>query len=246
MTGQHTKAYELEYHVALLNLGAVKSTKYEKLITHGHRIAEILPLMGFYLQPSVGRHVLEYNFWIEFAEIENVVAVKIAPFDRYKTIDVVRAITESCREDIALSTGNDDNIIMDLLTPYRFVVKDRTVEKRIVGGLLGHWAVWTKTSVEMLNRCHSIVEQNSEVPDELLALNIALTDANAVIFDHAHNFAGCIAGIHEVLRRQGLLEGIWCLDPQESLSLGQNEEIDLIYVAYQHLRDDVFIQENLT
>jgi dihydrodipicolinate synthase/N-acetylneuraminate lyase len=240
------KAAELGYHVALLNLGAVKSSKNEELITHCRRIAEILPLMGFYLQPSVGGRVLGYNFWREFAEIENVVAVKIAPFDRYKTIDVVRAITDSGREDIALYTGNDDNIIMDLLTPYRFLVNDRIIEKRIVGGLLGQWAVWTKTAVEMLNRCHSIVEQKSAVPDELLALNIALTDANAVIFDHAHNFAGCIAGIHEVLRRQGLLEGIWCLDPHEDLSPGQNEEIDRIHIAYPHLRDDVFIQENLT
>lgn len=240
------QAAKLGYHVALLNLAAMRSAENEELLVHCRKIAEILPLMGFYMQPSVGGRVLAYGFWRGFAEIENVVAVKIAPFDRYMTIDVVRAIAESNREDIALYTGNDDNIIMDLLTPYRFSVDGKIVERRIVGGLLGQWAVWTSKAVELLKRCHSVAELCDMVPADLLALNIALTDANAAMFDSAHDFAGCIPGIHEVLRRQGLLEGIWCLNPAEVLSPGQAEDIDRVYTAYPHLRDDGFIQENLT
>ena len=237
-------AAELGYHIALLNLAAMGTAGNEALLAHSRTIAGILPVMGFYLQPSVGGRVLAYDFWRGLAEIENVVAVKIAPFNRYMTIDVVRAVAESGRGDIALYTGNDDTIIMDLLTPYRFSVEGMIVERRIVGGLLGQWAVWTRKAVELLERCHAIAEHGDPVPVDLLALNAALTDANAAIFDTAHDFAGCIPGIHEVLRRQGLLEGTWCLDPSEVLSRGQAEEIDRVCAAYPELQDNDFVEEH--
>jgi len=207
-------------------------------------VAEVIPLVGFYLQPAVGGRVLSYRFWRRFAEIENVVAIKIAPFNRYQTLDVVRAIAEAERDDIALYTGNDDNIVLDLLTPYRFNVGGKQVERRIVGGLLGHWAVWTKRAVELLERCH-VAAQQPAIPADLLRLAIEVTDCNAAFFDAANGFRGCIAGIHEVLRRQGLLEGIWCLDPNETLSPGQADEIDRVYRSYPHLNDDAFVAEHL-
>jgi dihydrodipicolinate synthase/N-acetylneuraminate lyase len=185
---------------------------------------------------------LPYVFWRRFAEIENVVAIKIAPFNRYQTLEVVRAVAEAGREDIALYTGNDDNIVMDLLTPFRFMVNGRPVERRIVGGLLGHWAVWTQKAVELLERCHACVREGGAVPLELHRLSVAVTDCNAAFFDAANGFAGCIAGLQEVLRRQGLLEGAWCLDPRESLSPGQSEEIDRVWRAYPELNDDAFVQ----
>jgi hypothetical protein len=197
--------------------------------------------VGFYLQPAVGGRVLPYAFWRRFAEIENVVAIKIAPFNRYQTIDVIRAIAESGRDDIALYTGNDDNIVIDLLTPYRFGGK--LVERRIVGGLLGHWAVWTRKAAELLGRCHE-ESRREQISSEMLRLNIEVTDANAAFFDAANSFKGCIAGLHEVLRRQGLLEGIWCLDEHETLSPGQKEEIDRVYEAYPHLNDDEFVERH--
>jgi dihydrodipicolinate synthase/N-acetylneuraminate lyase len=224
------------YDAALLGLGAMRDATVAELLDHVKAVAGVMPVMGFYLQPSVGGRVLPYEFWREFAEIENVVAIKIAPFNRYQTIDVVRAVAESGRDDIALYTGNDDNIVLDLLTPYRFA--GRTL--RIVGGLLGHWAVWTRRAVELLEKAHG-----QPADDNWLALNIEVTDANAAFFDVAHNFAGCIAGIHEVLRRQGLLEGTWCLNPAETLSPGQLEEIDRVYRAYPHLNDDAFVEGHL-
>lgn len=237
-------ARDLGFHAGLLSLSALKNADDDGLIAHCRRVAEVIPLMGFYLQPAVGGRVLSYRFWRRFAEIEKVVAIKIAPFNRYQTLDVVRAIAEAGREDIALYTGNDDNIVLDLLTPYRFTVGDRKVERRIVGGLLGHWAVWTKRAVELLERCHAAAREET-VPADLLRLAVEVTDCNAAFFDAANGFRGCIAGIHEVLRRQGLLEGIWCLDPDETLSPGQMEEIERVIRNYPHLNDDAFVAEHL-
>lgn len=236
---------ELGYHVGLVSLGAMKDSNEDDLISHSQVIADIIPVMGFYLQTAVGGRILPHSFWRRFAEIRNVVAVKIAPFNRYYTIDVVRAVVESGRDDIALYTGNDDNIVMDLLTTYRFERYGRVVERRIVGGLLGHWSVWTRKAVELLHECHSIVETCRDIPREMLIRNIEVTDCNAAFFDATNSFAGCIAGIHEVLRRQGLFEGTWCLDPNEGLSPGQVEEIDRVYRAYPHLNDDEFVREHL-
>ena len=238
-------AADLGYHAGMLSLAAMKDAEDDALIAHCRAVAEIIPLVGFYLQTAVGGRLLPYGFWRRFAEIENVVAIKIAPFNRYQTIDVVRAIAESGRDDIALYTGNDDSIVLDLLTPYRFVVNGKVVERRIAGGLLGQWSVWTKKAVELLRECHAVVERGGDVPADLMARAIQWTDVNAAFFDVANGFAGCIAGVHEVLRRQGLLEGIWCLDPNETLGPGQAAEIDRVYRAYPHLNDDVFVRERL-
>jgi dihydrodipicolinate synthase/N-acetylneuraminate lyase len=189
----------------------------------------------------VGGRVLPLAFWRRFAEIENVVAIKMAPFNRYQTLDVVRALAEAGRDDVAFYTGNDDSIVVDLLTPYRFNAGGRAVERRIVGGLLGHWAVWTRQAAELLRECHRAIESGGPIPVELLRRAVEVTDCNAAFFDAANHFTGCIAGLHEVLRRQGLLEGLWCLDPREGLSPGQLEEIDRVYAAYPHLNDDAFV-----
>jgi dihydrodipicolinate synthase/N-acetylneuraminate lyase len=234
-------ARELGYQAGLLSLSAMRDADENSLITHCRAVAEVLPVLGFYLQPAVGGRTLPYGFWRRFAEIENIVAIKIAPFHRYQTLDVMRAVAESGRDDIILYTGNDDNIVLDLLTPYRFQVGEATVERRIVGGLLGHWSVWTSRAVELLAECHAVAQGGATIPMEMLRRNIEVTDCNAAFFDAANRFAGCIAGIHEVLRRQGLLEGIWCLDPHETLSPGQSDEIDRVYRAYPHLNDDAFV-----
>lgn len=233
----------LGYDLALVSLGGLAGWTEDELVDHIRQIAEVIPVMGFYLQPSVGGRPLGYRFWRDLAEIDGVVAIKMAPFNRYATIDVVRGVAESSRRDeIALYTGNDDNILADLLTTYRFVVDGQPVEKRIVGGLLGHWAVWTQQAVAQLNACHAAVEGNDGAAiHALLTKGIAVTDSNAAFFDVANDFRGCIAGIHEVLRRQGLLEGIWCLDPDEGLSPGQAEEIDRVYAAYPELNDDALV-----
>ncbi|MEJ7590600.1 MAG: dihydrodipicolinate synthase family protein [Planctomycetaceae bacterium] len=223
---------ELGYHAALLSLGAMREADEDDLITHSRAVAEVIPVIGFYLQPSVGGLALPYSFWRRFAEIENIVAIKIAPFSRYQTQDVVRAVIEAGRNDIALYTGNDDNIVADFLTPFRFAGKER----RIVGGLLGHWSVWTQRAVELLERC-----RNADATPELLRLGVEITDCNAAFFDAANGFRGCIAGLHEVLRRQGLMEGLWCLDEDETLSPGQLAEIDRAYRTYPHLHDDEFV-----
>ncbi len=220
------------YHAGLLSLGAMRDATEDEMIAHCRAVAEIIPVVGFYLQPSVGGRVLRQSFWRRFAEIENVVAIKIAPFNRYQTIDVVRAVIEAGRDDITLYTGNDDSIVADFLTPFRFAGKER----RIVGGLLGHWSVWTQRAVELLEQC-----RNAAATPDLLRLGIEVTDSNAAFFDAANGFRGCIAGLHEVLRRQGLLEGLWCLDEHETLSPGQLEEIDRVYRAYPHLHDDDFV-----
>lgn len=233
---------DLQYHAGLLSLAAMKDSNEEELIAHCERVAEILPIVGFYLQPAVGGRVLSYGFWRRFAEIENVAAIKIAPFNRYQTLDVVRAVAESGRE-IPLYTGNDDNIVMDLVTPYAFEVNGENKQARIAGGLLGHWAVWTRCAVELLEECREVANGNGSIPSQLLKKSVQITDCNAAFFDAANHFAGCIAGLHEVLRRQGLLEGNWCLDPEETLSAGQNEEIERVYAAYPELNDDTFVQE---
>ena len=230
-------AARLGYDAALLGLGALRTATIAELLDHARAVASVIPVFGFYLQPAVGGRVLPYEFWRAFAEIDNVVAIKIAPFNRYQTIDVVRAVAESGRAgDIALYTGNDDNIVLDLLTPHRF----GQTTLRIVGGLLGHWAVWTRRAVELVEKARA-----GEVSPEWLTLAIEVTDANAAFFDTANAFHGCIAGIHEVLRRQGLLAGRWCLNPEEDLSPGQMEEIDRVYRAYPHLNDDEFVRTNL-
>ena len=237
---------ELGYDAGLLSLGALQTASEAELIAHCRAIADIIPLVGFYLQPAAGGRLLPYSFWRRFAEIENVVAIKIAPFNRYQTIDVIRAVAESGRDDIALYTGNDDNIILDLLTPFRFLVNGRPVERRIVGGLLGQWAVWTQRAVEIHRRCRQCAQSGGPIPADLPRLNVELTDANAAIFDAANNFVGGIPGIHEILCRQGLLEGTWCLDENEQLSPGQSEELDRVCKAYPHLTDDAFVTKNLT
>lgn len=237
-------AQELGYDAALLSLAAFPSDGEEEVIRHCRSISDIIPLVGFYLQPAVGGRSLPYSFWRRFAEIPNVLAVKIAPFNRYQTLDVVRAVAESGRDDIALYTGNDDNIIADLVTPFRFRTPDGTVERRMVGGILGHWAVWTRRAVELLEQCHRAAAAGA-VSADLLRAAVEVTDCNAAFFDAANGFAGCIAGIHEVLRRQGLLAGIWCLDPNETLSRGQMEEIERVCRAYPHLSDDTFVAEHL-
>jgi len=236
----------LGYHAGLLSLAAMADAEVDELIAHCRAVAGVIPLVGFYLQPSVGGRVLAYAFWRRFAEIDNVVAIKIAPFNRYQTLDVIRAVAEAGRADeIALYTGNDDHIVLDLLTPYRLRVGGRSTEVRIVGGLLGHWAVWTRRAVEMLEDIHRLVRGGGPIPAEWLTRAAEVTDANAAIFDPAHGFAGCIPGIHEVLRRQGLLAGRWCLDPREDLSPGQMQEIDRVCRAYPHLTDDEFVAANI-
>ena len=235
---------DLGYHAGLLSLAAYAQADDETLLKHCEVIAKIMPVVGFYLQPSVGGRVLPYSFWRRFVEIENVTAIKIAPFNRYQTLDVIRAIAESGREDIAIYTGNDDNIVLDLICPYRFEVEGQIVERRIVGGLLGHWSVWTRRAAELLEACHACVDSGGTPDRELLIQAAEVTDSNAAFFDAANGFAGCIAGLHEVLRRQGLLENIYCLNPAETLSPGQLEEINRVYLAYPHLNDDAFVAEH--
>ncbi len=230
-------AVRLGYDAVLLSLAELRDATTAELLDHARAIAGVIPIMGFYLQPAVGGRPLPYEFWRQFIEIENVVAIKIAPFNRYQTLDVIRALAQSGRaEEVALYTGNDDNILLDLLTPFD-LGGQRT---RIVGGLLGHWAVWTKTAV-----AHLALAKNNAASPETLTLAVQITDANAALFDPAHQFHGCIPGIHEILRRQGLLAGRWCLDPKEELSPGQSEEIDRVCRAYPHLQDDAFVKEHL-
>ena len=231
-------ARALGYDCGLLSLAALREASTEQLIDHCRQIAEVLPLFGFYLQPAVGGRLLDYRFWREFLEIENVAGIKVAPFNRYQTLDVVRALAESGRHnEVALYTGNDDNIVADLLSEFR--VAGTTV--RFAGGLLGHWAVWTKRAVELLAAIKACRRNGGQDAYALLARAAEVTDANAALFDVRNNFAGCIAGLHEILRRQGLLAGRWCLDPHEDLSPGQMEEIDRVCASYPHLTDDDFV-----
>lgn len=229
----------------LLSLAAHHQSTPKQLIAHCKAVAQVIPLFGFYLQPSAGGRVLPYQFWRRFVEIDSVVAIKIAPFNRYQTLDVIRAVVEAGRDDIALYTGNDDNIVMDLLTPFCFERDGKKTVQRIVGGLLGHWAVWTRKAVQLHAQCRRLVLANSPIPQSLLRQAIEVTDANSAFFDAANRYAGCIPGLHEVLRRQGLLEGTWCLDRNEVLSPGQRDEIDRVYRAYPRLNDDAFVSRHL-
>jgi len=235
----------LGYDAALVSLGALRAATDDDLVAHCRAVADVLPVMGFYLQPAVGGRRLGPRFWRAFCELPRAVAIKIAPFNRYQTLDVVRAVVESGRDDLALYTGNDDSIVVDLITPWRLRRDGRPVERRIVGGLLGHWAFWTREAVDIHRTCRGVADGGGDVPTDLLRTAVEVTDANAAVFDAAGDFRGCIPGIHEVLRRQGLLEGTWCLDPAEALSPGQAEEIDRVIRAYPHLRDDDLVAANL-
>jgi dihydrodipicolinate synthase/N-acetylneuraminate lyase len=241
-------ARELGYDLALLGLGALARASDGKLIAHARAVAQEIPLMGFYLQPAVGGRKLSYRFWRRFVELDNVAAIKIAPFNRYDTWDVVRAVADSGRRDqIALYTGNDDSIVVDLLTEYRApALLGKSVRLRMVGGLLGHWAFWTRRAVTLLEAVQSDrwIRRGGGMPIAL-SLGAQITDANGAIFDATNGFRGCIPGIHEVLRRQGLLRGRWCLDRQEELSPGQLQQIERVRRAYPHLADDGFVRERL-
>ncbi|MGE0802160.1 MAG: dihydrodipicolinate synthase family protein [Lautropia sp.] len=238
------------YHAGLLSLAAMKDASPDQLIAHCAAVAEVIPLVGFYLQPAVGGLVLPAEFWRRFAAIDNVVAIKMAPFNRYRTLDVIRGVVAAGAEDrVTLYTGNDDHIVLDLVTPFEVARsragKSERVTVRIRGGLLGHWSVWTRSAVAQLDRIHAAIAAGGTIDPALLALDSRVTDCNAAFFDVANGFAGCIAGCHEVLRRQGLLEGIWCLDPHESLSPGQAAEIDRVCREHADLSDDAFVAANL-
>ncbi len=232
--------------MGLLSMGGLQGWTEKEILQRVRDVAAVIPVIGFYLQPSVGGRIFTYEFWREFAEIPNIEAIKVAAFNRYQTLDVVRAVCSSSRvNEIDLYTGNDDNIVADLLTKYSFEVDGKIVEKEFVGGLLGHWAVWTQKAVELLAEIKLCKSKGNAGIAELLTKGIDVTDMNAAIFDPAHSFHGCIPGIHEVLRRQGLLEGRWCLNPKEELSAGQMEEIDRVCSAYPELTDDEFVKELL-
>jgi hypothetical protein len=239
--GEAALAADIGYHAGLVSLATLHDATDAQLVAHCRRVAEVLPLFGFYLQPAVGGRPLGFRFWRELAEVPGVVAIKIAPFNRYATLDVVRAVAQSGRTDIALYTGNDDAILPDLMTPFPCEVGGHVVTRRIVGGLLGQWAVWTRRAVELLEH---VKRAPSRGPSDWPAMAAALTDANAAIFDAANGFAGCIPGIHEVLRRQGLLRGTWCLDAREALSPGQSKEIDRVLRMYPALTDDEFVSRH--
>ncbi len=234
-------AKDIGYDVGLLSLAALKDWSEEAIVAHCREVAEVMPIFGFYLQPAVGGRDLSYEFWRAFAEIENVVAIKIAAFNRYRTLDVVRAVVDAGRDDIALYTGNDDHIIGDLLTPFSF--GENAEPRWFSGGLLGQWAVWTERAVALLEEIKAARESGTLSP-EWLTRNAQLTDANAAVFDATNGFAGCIPGINEVLRRQGLLPSSRCLNADEVLSPGQAGEIDRVVAAYPWLVDDDFVREN--
>lgn len=239
-------AVSLDYNVGLLSLAALKGQSEDALIAHCEAVAEEIPLVGFYLQPAVGGLHLDASFWARFAAIPNVVAIKVAPFNRYRTIDVVRGIVMAGAEDrITLYTGNDDHIVLDLVTPFTVMRDGQPVTMRFKGGLLGHWSVWTKGAVEIFERCRTETAKGA-VSAELLGLDARVTDCNSAFFDVANAFHGCIAGCHEILRRQGLLEGIWCLDPNEGLSPGQAEELTRVSQQHADLADDEFVRANLS
>ena len=233
------------YHAGMLSLAPMQGASIDELIAHCTAVAAEIALVGFYLQTAVGGIPLPIEFWRRFAQIDNVVAVKVAPFNRYRTLDVVRGIVAARAEDrVTLYTGNDDHIMFDLTTPFAVMRDGVEVRVRIRGGLLGHWSVWTKSAVALHARIQAALAAG-RVDEDLLALDSRVTDCNSAFFDVAHDFAGCIAGCHEVLRRQGLLEGIWCLDPKETLSPGQAAEIDRVYREHADLADDDFVRANL-
>ncbi len=247
-TGQALREAQLArkygYDMVLLGMAAFKTETEEEVLEHVATIAREIPVFGFYLQTSIGGRAFSYDFWKAFADIPNVYGIKVASFNRYQTIDVVRAVCNSSRKDeIALYTGNDDNIVNDLLTEYRFEVNGEKVTKRFAGGLLGHWAAWTGKAVWLLEEIKKQIAAGYPDASEFFTRNIEVTDMNAAIFDPFNSFHGCIAGVHQVLYRQGLLDGIWCLNPKEDLSPGQAEEIERVSKAYPHLVDDSFVAE---
>ncbi len=243
--GEARAAVRLGYHAGLLSLAALRDADENALIAHCRLVADEIPLIGFYLQPAVGGMRLGAEFWRRFAEIDNVIAIKAAPFNRYATLDVVRGVIEARAEDrVTIYTGNDDHILLDLLTPFSVMRDGVEIRVRAKGGLLGHWSVWTKAAVELLARIHAAIKDES-IDTDLLAMDSKITDCNSAIFDVANDFAGCIAGCHEILRRQGLLDGIWCLDPAETLGPGQAHAIDRVSAAWPELADDDFVAENL-
>lgn len=237
-------AGSLGYHAGLVSMAAFKTELEDVILAHVAAVAGIIPVIGFYLQPAVGGRVFSYAFWRRFAEIPGVVAIKLAPFNRYQTIDVVRAVVAAGREDLALYTGNDDAIVSDLLTPFTFAHNGRRVTRRIVGGLLGHWGVWTQAAVKLFREAQAAARQPVIIA-QWLERAVAVTDMNAALFDAANRFHGCIPGILEVLRRQGLVESVHCLNPQEVLSPGQAEELTRVSGAYPALTDDTFVAEHL-
>lgn len=238
-------AVALGYHAALLGLGAMGDASEDELISHCDDVAKVMPIIGFYLQPAVGGRDLSFQFWRRFSQIENVVGIKIAPFNRYKTLDVVRGCVAADAQDrITLYTGNDDHIIGDLLTPFPVQIDDQAQTVRIRGGLLGHWSVWTQKAVTLLDEIAAL-PSTGKIDQSWWTRDAAVTDANAAFFDAANNFCGVIAGLHEVLRRQGLLKNILCLDPTEHLGSGQRDEIDRVYRQYPEMNDDAFVQANL-
>ena len=223
----------------------MKSASEDEIVAHCQAVAKEIPLVGFYLQPAVGGVILSADFWRRFAEIDNVVAIKIAPFNRYRTLDVLRGVHAAGALDrITLYTGNDDHILLDLMLPFDLRDKGVTTRTHIRGGLLGHWSVWTQSAIKQFETCKA-ARSKPTVPADLLALDARVTDCNSAFFDVANNFHGCIAGCHEVLRRQGLMQGIWCLDPHEGLSPGQLQEIDRVYHEHADLCDDDFVAANL-
>lgn len=227
-------------------MGGLNDLSEAQVIQRAYAVSEIIPLFGFYLQPAVGGRLFSYEFWKDFAEIPGLEAIKVAAFNRYQSLDVVRAVCNSSRrDDIVLYTGNDDNIVADLLTPYEFEIDGKIVRKKFRGGLLGHWAVWTNAAVRLFDEIKNCRQNDHEDISRLLAKGIAVTDMNAAIFDPRNAFEGCIPGIHEILRRQGLLEGRWCLNPHEELSAGQMEEIDRVCASYPDLTDDDFVKKFL-
>jgi len=238
-------ALSFGYHAGLVSMAAFKTEPEDAIVAHVATLAKLIPVVGFYLQPAVGGRVFSYAFWRKFAEIPGVVAIKLAPFNRYQTIDVVRAVTDAGRDDLALYTGNDDTIVADLLTPFTFAHRGKPVTRRIVGGLLGHWGVWTHAAVQLFRETQSAAQQ-PEFSARWLERAVAVTDMNAALFDAAIRFHGCIPGILEVLRRQGLVETVHCLNPDEVLSPGQAEELTRVCHTYPELTDDAFVAQHLT
>ncbi len=238
-------AKELGYDAVLLSPGGLNHLSEEAMLQRTEEVAALMPVIGFYLQSSVGGRRFSFSYWKRLADIQNVVAVKSAPFNRYQTLDLVRGCAASSRRnEVALYTGNDDNIVSDLLTPFCFDIDGQTITKYFAGGLLGHWCVWTKKVAEQFAAIKACQGKDS-IPAQLLTLGAQITDCNAAFFDVANGFRGCIAGVHEVLRRQGLMEGIWCLNPEETLSEGQMQEIDRVYKMYPALNDDAFARNFL-
>src|SRR5215218_824504 len=244
-TTEARTARDIGYHAGLLSLAAMKSASEDEIIAHCTAVAHEIPLVGFYLQPAVGGVILSANFWRRFAEIDNVIAVKIAPFNRYRTLDVLRGVAAAGALDrVALYTGNDDHILLDLMLPFDLRDNGVSIRTYFRGGLLGHWSVWTASAIKQFEMCRAARHKDA-VPADLLALDARVTDCNSAFFDVANNFHGCIAGCHEVLRRQGLMQGLWCLDPNEGLSPGQMREIDRVCNEHADLSDDDFVAANL-